>query len=253
MQKKQPTHTPSKIIIYQTKNYGMFKFLGGNRDILESKVKKIVKSIKSGNNFLPYAPVCVNESMELLDGQHRYSASVLLGEHIYYTINTDNPGIEKVADLNSNTDKWKASDFINCFSDLKNENYIKLNQFMVKYKLSVTNSMMLLSAKTSQIARDKHEGEIFKSGAFKVTTYEFACKIAEMIQSFQPFFNEYKERNFIIAITKLIAGGKYQHTEMLKKLSKHNQIITRQASVKQYLTHLEELYNFRNSKRETIW
>lgn len=252
MQTKKLTHTPSETVIYKTKDYGRFKFMNGNRDIVENKVKKIVSSIKRNVDFSKYKPVIVNEKMEILDGQHTFSASVVLQSFVYYIISEENHTIQEVAELNTNTDKWKVTDFINCYADQNNKHYIELKEFMDKYKLPTSTAIMLLASGGIYSGNESIEKR-FKGGKFEVTNKKFAEQVADICASFEPFFAFHKDRSFIQAIVKLLAAGKYNHQEMLKRLAKHNQVVLKQLTWKEYLTHLEVLYNFRNSKRDVLY
>lgn len=72
----------SKVCI--TDNYGMFKRLEGNRDIADSRCKKIIKSIQT-NGYI-HSPIIVNENMEVIDGQGRLKALETLGLPVEYIV-----------------------------------------------------------------------------------------------------------------------------------------------------------------------
>lgn len=57
---------------YITRDYSVFKYLSGNRDINLHNVNNIVKNVLE-NGLLPTI-VIVNENMEVIDGQHRIEA-----------------------------------------------------------------------------------------------------------------------------------------------------------------------------------
>lgn len=52
--------------IYETKEYSMFKYLNGNREIKKSNVDKIINSIKE-NGYIEN-PILVNNHLEIIDG-----------------------------------------------------------------------------------------------------------------------------------------------------------------------------------------
>lgn len=68
--------------IYYTSDYAMFHFLKGNRDLNEPKINKIVKSVTAGLNFFKYCPIMVNENYFIIDGQHRFYASISSGSNL---------------------------------------------------------------------------------------------------------------------------------------------------------------------------
>jgi ParB-like chromosome segregation protein Spo0J len=58
--------------IFETRDYGMFKRLKGNRDITTNRVAIIKASIE--NIGYISNPIICNENMEIIDGQGRYEA-----------------------------------------------------------------------------------------------------------------------------------------------------------------------------------
>lgn len=114
-------HIECSTKIYYTTNYGAFNFLKGNRDINEAKVSKIKEAIKAGIDVLRYAPIIVNEQMEIIDGQHRYAVSRELKTNVYYVIHSS-ADLSIVPSINSNSTRWRTADFLNSYLDLKNPN-----------------------------------------------------------------------------------------------------------------------------------
>jgi hypothetical protein len=57
----------SKERIYETYNYGIFNYRETNRDLDHSRVKRIADNILEKG--LLFAPIIVNENMEVVDGQ----------------------------------------------------------------------------------------------------------------------------------------------------------------------------------------
>lgn len=246
-------HIESDVKIYFTRDYHRFKLIPGNRVVQERKVKKLIKSIQAGNNLLNLCPCIVDSDMNILDGQHRYTTSVRLKENVFYVIDKKAIKLRVIADMNNNTDKWTNQDFLACYFNQGNADYIGLKEFIDTYGLGINTSIQLLGQDGVIHDGGSHSNEKFKDGNFKITSNKFAVDIAEKTKQFEPFSPDYKTRGFIIAIIKLIAGGKYDHDAMLKKLAKHDLKITKQTTPKNYLSHLEELFNFKNSKRVVLF
>lgn len=253
IEKYKIKHIESTDKIYFTREYNSFHFITGNRSIQESKIKKLMKSIKAGNNLLNLCPIIVDPEMNILDVQHRYTTSIRLNENVYYVIDKKAIKLRVIADMNNNTDKWNNANFLSCYLNLGNSNYVELKEFLDTYGLGITTSIQLLSSNGSIHDGGTRSSDIFKDGDFKITSRKFAIDIAEKIKQFEPFFAEYKNRAFIIAIIRLIAAGKYDHAAMIKKLTTHELKITKQSTPKNYLSHLEELFNFKNSKRVVLF
>ena len=63
--------------VYMTYDYNIFKKMLGNRELNERHVFRLKKSIRE--NYIPNA-IIVNQSMEVVDGQHRLKALSELGK-----------------------------------------------------------------------------------------------------------------------------------------------------------------------------
>jgi ParB-like chromosome segregation protein Spo0J len=94
--------TESKKIL-ETKDYKVFKYLKGNRTIQQSWVRKLVELIKERDLQIP---IIVDETMKVLDGQHRLEAYKIVGHPVKYIIK-DRFALDEVRALNSNNKKWR--------------------------------------------------------------------------------------------------------------------------------------------------
>ena len=72
-------------IIQTTRNYAMFKLIGGNRELNHINLKRLEVSMSE----TPLVSIImVNERNEIIDGQHRFEVCKRLGLPINYLINS---------------------------------------------------------------------------------------------------------------------------------------------------------------------
>jgi uncharacterized membrane protein SirB2 len=237
--------------INYTSDYGQFHFLRGNRDLNESKVNKIIKSVQDGLNFFKYCPILVNEGFYIIDGQHRFVVCKKLKLPIYYVV-VPNFSLRQIAEINNNQSKWKTKDFMNCYIDanVNREDYQALFDFTEYHKINISlgiNLLMYGKVGTGGLS------VAFRDGDFKVNHMETARNLILSAQEYEPFFDEWRHRSFLQAIEKLSASDKYDHTAVLNKFIKHSHKMERQTSCKEYLTQIEELYNYKNSIRQILY
>lgn len=248
-------HTESSIKIYHTKEYGRFKMINGNRQLNEAKIKKIKADIAEGLDVLRYCPILVIEKkgrMEIIDGQHRFWIAKELGCPVWY-IMTEKMELIDIAKINSNTEKWKTKDFINCYIQLGNENYIKLQQFMDTYGFSATVSLKMLSTGSPGTECGLQGGaDDFQRGQFEVHHWEEALRIADEVCKFKAF-QYYKDRGFIIAIYRILQSGKITLDDLLAKFEAYPTMLTKQSGFKDYLFNLENIYNRGKQIRVVIY
>lgn len=250
-------HTPSKVIVYMSKDYRRFRFIEGNRNINQSKVDRTINEINSGNDILDESPVIVTENgkfLDVKDGQHRVLISEELDRPVHYIIKKNELSLYNIAKINSNVEKWTARDFINCYIKAGNNNYKKLKDFHDEYGISIVVSITLLMAGTMKSdGGAKHKlVEQFQQGSFEVKHLKEAKMIAEICKSFEPF-EGYTARPFIIAICKILDAEKCDMDLLIQKFKKTPQRLVLKHRWKEYLTLLQEIYNTGNSIQRPIY
>lgn len=237
--------------INYTSEYGSFHFLRGNRDLNETKIDKIIKSVNNGLNFFKYCPILVNEEMYIIDGQHRFFVCKKLKMPIFFVI-VPNFSLRQVAEINNNTSKWKTKDFMNCYIDanINKAHYEILQRISSDYKITFSTCInLLMYGKVGGGGM----GEAFRNGEFKVNFESFTIRLIDTAREYEKFEADWKSRNFLQAIEKLLSSDKYDQAAVLKKLEKHGLTIQAQSSSKEYLNHIESLFNFKNSIRQPIY
>ena len=116
--------------IFATNEYSMFKYLNGNRDVSEDRVRSIMKSIDKVGYIMN--PIIVNEKNEVIDGQGRLEALKRLSLPVHYII-VPGSGINECIAMNIDQKNWKIEDYIKSYTDVGNSSYIRLSQLIVKY------------------------------------------------------------------------------------------------------------------------
>jgi|GEM_PF-824859 hypothetical protein len=236
--------------IYANKNIGLFKLLTGNRDLNLIKIKRIKKDIQSGLNMMRYFPILVTKDMVIIDGQHRFMVCKELDLPVYYIIVQEDLSLADIAQFNSRTEKWKLKDFVNAYSQLGNNHYKVLGQFVNSYQFSYTDAVGLLMHGTSN--QNGSVLDLFRTGQFEVKYSLEATEIAEKVSRFR-FFTRYKNKAFIRAIETLHKGGKCDFDRLAEKVENRLDQFEGKVSAKEYLTQLELFYNHGLSKRAIIY
>ncbi len=243
-------HTPSSVIVYCSYEYDRFKMLTGNRKLNKNKINKILKEIAAGNNMLKYYPLQVRErddDLFILDGQHRFHIAEKLKEPVYYILVEEEKSMPDIAKVNSNVEKWKPADFINCYIEAGNMNYTKIEKFLDDYKISLSVSLCLLG-KGHPGTESYTSTEDFENGIFEVKHLAEAEEIADLCMVFKQFAN-WRSRGFVIAIFKIFKANKLSIAEVYNAWKKNPGMLTEQANYKAYITQLEAIVNVGKHKR----
>lgn len=242
-------HVESNTKIYFTTDYGRFKFLKGNRDLDERKVNKIKDIIQQGVDVLKYAPIIVNEAMQIIDGQHRYVVSKELRTNVYYVIHKE-ADLTIVPAINSNHTKWKNTDFLNSYIDLKKHDYIELREFLDQHPgLSLSTAVKLFHDGTPN---GKEGIDAFRDGQFKLNHYDHIVELTEMLTDFIGHMdNPYSSRMYLVMLA-IEGNGKYDHGKMIAKLRESGRRIEAIKTTKTIISEMESIINHKMRDRVYI-
>lgn len=248
-------HNISTIQIFQTTDYKLFTTMQGNRVINTRKVSKIIQEIESGNDWLEYCPILVSvdkNNLLILDGQHRFFIAKKLKRPVHYILVKEDRKIVDVARVNSNTERWKASDFLNCYISQRNKNYVILKDFVEKYKFGINMSCKLLAnGKPGAEGTNYQLNQLFEKGEFEVKEQAKAKEIAEMVHRFSGF-THFQDRAFLVALYKIREAGKVSIDQVSESFEKYPELLTHQKNYKGYIMAIEALVNHKKQKRIII-
>lgn len=245
-------HTPSTVMVFQTPDYSKFNLIKGNRELDMNKIKRIQADIDRGTNLLKYCPIVVvekNKKLDIIDGQHRFVVAKKIKSPVFYVL-ADPLSLYDIARMNSNTEKWKSRDFINCYVELGNEHYKKLQSFLVKYPgVPITTCVSLLEK--GKIAAGGSGMEAFQRGEFKVHFERDAHKVCAAAAQFN--HSQKFSRAFITAVNKILDADVFPIDELIKKVNNDPDYLHQHDHFKKYLTNLEEIAGKGKHKRVAIY
>ena len=238
--------------VYKTKEYQWFTFIAGNRPVIKSHLSKLIISMKE--EYVP-VPIIVNESLEIIDGQHRYHACKELDLELHYII-IRGLKLKDVQRLNILMKAWTADSFMNCYCDLaldsdsgEYDDYVEYSEFKREYGFGHNETQTMLSGKTmfsGKLADD------FRKGDFKIKSIKKARQIANQIREVSEYYSGYKRRGFVIAIMKCLSNPEYDHKRFIAKLSYQKDKLSDFRHWQQYLTVIQDIYNYYAKEEDKV-
>lgn len=246
-------HTESSIRVYFSKEYSQFKMLVGNRELNASKIKKIINDIDNGTDVLRYCPIMVaekNGKLEIIDGQHRFFVCKKIKSPVWYILAQD-MNLYDIAKMNSNTEKWKSKDFVNCYVQLGNKNYKKLQEILDEYPISITVIINMLQKGSINDGGGGSTKKSFERGEFEIKHLDYTTSILQKSRLVR-HPNRYS-RHFLMALDKIIQAGKVKVDDVISKINSAPEALDGQSSYKAYLTAMENIYNHKKQKRTVIF
>lgn len=231
--------------VYSTTDYDSFEKLEGNRDVLERR-KNLIKASIEERGWIRN-PIIVNEKMQIIDGQGRFEALQELGMPIEYVISRG-ATIDDCIALNVKQKNWTNYDYISCYCEMGNSDYIKLAQIMNQYP-NITDTAMCIIA-----GYDNYDGggskNIVRNGKFKIfdestlkSRCDFAQKCLVIIGK-----NNGRIRTWALLLKFLYFCKKIDNELFIKKLEKYRAFIVPSVNIKQALECCEKIYNYARKK-----
>jgi len=232
--------------VKMTNDYGLFSFIDGNRDINKNQLIRLAKSIDE--EYIP-VPIIVNEKKQIIDGQHRYEVIKTLNKPIYFV---EVPGLRlpQVHRLNNNSKNWTATEYMNGYAKLGYPDYIQYKEFKKKYNFGHNETMALLKNLQSRPGETYKD---FREGLFVINSYKSAVRNAEKILIVKQYYDGYKRRSFVFAMMNLFNNEDYNHAEFLHKLSFQSVKLVDCTNVKQYISLIEDIYNYHRSEKIRLY
>lgn len=229
-----------------TNDYDMFQTIEGNREVNKLHVKRLKDSISE--KYIT-VPIIVNEKNQIIDGQHRFQSAKELEKPVYY-IKVNGLGLKDVHRLNTNTKNWTADAYLDGYCRLGFQDYIMYREFKNKYGFGHNETNAILSNK-QRMGGSKNQA--FKDGVFHIVDYNQAVKNAEKITMVKQYYDGYRRRAFVYAMLDLFQNPNYNHAEFLNKLSFQSRSLVDCTDVQQYLTLIEEIYNYKRNKQNRVY
>ncbi len=232
--------------VRMTNDYGLFTFIDGNRDINKNQLSRLAKSIDE--DYIP-VPIIVNEKKQIIDGQHRYEVIKTLNKPVYYI---EVPGLRlpEVHRLNNNTKNWTATEYMNGYAKLGYPDYIQYKEFKRRYKFGHNETMALLQNKSYG---GNNTFKDFREGLFIIKSYKQAVRDAEKIMMISKYYDGYKRRAFVFSMISLFQNEDYNHAEFLNKLSYQSVKMVDCTTVRQYISLIEDIYNYNRKHKVRLY
>lgn len=224
--------------IYETYDYEMFDKVNGNRVINQLNYTKLLKSIEEKQLLIP---ICVNDKLQIIDGQHRFEACKTLNKPIQFYI-SDDYTIDDVMRANQVSKNWIRVDFLNLFISRNNENYIEFARILDIYKINITDLLKVFAyvqdISLKDLSRDFDKGYFLSEGKELVENFFIALEDFKL-------FNKYRTTQFVGAFMKLYFHNSYSHEKMKDRLIKRGAYVKQKGSIAEYLQMLtKDIYSF---------
>lgn len=226
--------------ILKTSDYDMFSDFTSNRELDETHVAQLIKSI-SARNLLHINPILVDSKMQIIDGQHRLEAARRLALEVYYIV-SDDIGRLDISKLNSNQKNWNTMDYINFYTVEGNPEFQKLSKFISNYPdLAVSAAITIISSKMRRNTND------IKNGILDTENLNFGHQVAQALAVLMKKYQHlwiYDSR-FPVALAKAMKHENFSLDAFISKIDLNPRAFVRTTTTKESCAMIEQIYNYR--------
>jgi hypothetical protein len=228
--------------VFETYNYELFSFFEENRGINPANVERIKKSMQEKRLL---NPIIVDSQLNIVDGQHRFTASKELGLSIQYIIDK-NATIEDIPRLNTITKTWKQVEYLNYYRKREYKSYKKMYEFMLQHNLKITEALYLLSGND-----DGRTIHTFKTGELSIKDIIKSNYLAAQwnnIKNINPKLNT----SFLRTLKALTKIERFNIDEFIHKVNLNPTKLVPCSTSKLRKQLIEEIYNYKRRNKVNL-
>lgn len=230
-------------------NHSKFTFLDNNRNIDDKHVEALATSIRKNGQF---SPIIVNEKLEVIDGQHRLKALMLLNYPVAYIIN-ETATSKDIAVINNSQKGWKNRDYLKHFSHNSHYNhseYRKIEKFFEEHGLPFRVGLTLLYDSSAVAigpgAKDRGPYPDFRKGTFKIKDLGQAEEIAKQLLKLKSFVPHLVTIiKFCIAFLKVSKLDNFDINLAYKQIEKNSNRFDKCYNQEDWNEAMVAVYNFK--------
>ena len=223
----------------QTTDYTIFR-TGQNREVKEKDVKRKLISIQEDGLQLP---IVVNRRMEIVDGQHRFQALVMLGEPVPYLVSNNWKNEYHTAVINNTQRTWSTENWAE-FRAKENpviaqalllaENYrdITYGRMTIATALemmSIGGTSIITDLKNNKYAYDNERGN---------EIYQILSIVAEYPNNMRNPYNQ----KIVRAMKMMLDSYSYINKKAIARMANDN-FITNYSNERDMYNYIKNIYN----------
>lgn len=240
------TQTVAAPKIENSKIYGLFKLMAGNRVINYNHVKQLKRSMEAHPELLPTNPIEVNEHMFIIDGQHRWMACKELGLPVYYIVN-EGGSLEATRIENVTQRRWSLMDFAHSYAEGGSKDYKMFLRMVHDYpKIQASIIQMVCNG------GNRHNTALdFRRGEFVISDQAAALKALERLNAIAEKTHQRLNSPMSTQLFFVMRDSKdFDYEHFMKKLDRETaRELFRMAGTRRLcLQSVENVYNFQSKQ-----
>jgi len=249
---------------FETKNYDLFMLIDGNRDVKESRVKKLAKSIEKEGQIeeIRVNPTKINGKYAVTDGQHRLAGCVMLEIPVKVLVNRKDVPLTEIIATNSQRNNWTLPDLVKSYARLGNPEYIKLLEYYEKFNKKHPIGMQAVAficrgsmSRNSNSADDQAHGDNLKDGTWRsVLTDKVIMDTWEKCKMFADNHDMTLTRPFVHCVQSIMINEpSFDLNKLLRQSMKYKERFVLASRKQDMLRMFEEVYNHNTNSKNRCY
>lgn len=250
-------------MVYETRDYSLFKLMPGNREVQELRKRRVRDSLKKVGQIA--IPIVVNERFEIIDGQARFEVFKEDGLPIYY-IQIDGLAIPECMALNTASTGWNLQDYIDSGVTAGHKSYIMLKELHEKHKaVSIQALIAIIAQVYGGSANRRSASNPVSSAAIKAGTFTMSEQEKDSVDDVLTYIDEMMafgrgngntttfQMSVAFSYRTLDIEGRKRLVSKWSQLSTSKSANARYGNIPECLSILSGVYNNRARGADTVY
>lgn len=218
---------------FLTNKHDIFKTLPGNRKLDKGNLKKLNDSI-AAHGYRSSQPITINESAEILNGQHRRHICIEREIPIVFNFErTHDDSLELTVDMNISQKNWELLDYIKSYADRGYVDYQNFISLIEEQKITPSLALWLIyhsrngqvqeRVKTGALTCNNRDMKIVRSAISRIK--ELRDVIPDNLPEERALKNAFLGDKVAVPLAIIMDQPNYKHARMLKQISRMYQSI----------------------------
>lgn len=234
--------------IKKSTRYEDFKLLENNREVNKKHIERLKAAFNEYGNLTQVQPILVNDRMEIIDGQHRFTVCQELGLPVYFNSVTG-LGVENARQMNILHRGWTAEDYARSYALGGDPNYQRYLELQEEFGFTFSTTLHALSNNDGKGAFSR-----FRAGELVIDelTYEIARDRLSKLDETRELTPIANNRTFARALFHALSVPGFDFKQLLKKLRYFGVNLKNYTSMADNMRQLEELYNWKQAEENRL-
>jgi len=247
--KELKTERQVYLVTPKDKLYYALEIIDCNREVPESNINALKKSIQK-NNALYLKPITIDNEYNIIDGQTRYLACKELDISFYVDIvNSMEWSKEDLISINTTQRNWKLQDYLRYYVKFNKDSYKAFEHFLKLHKHMTIQMLIVIFNKTN--SRSQLNSKIFKNGELKYdstnesTILEWLGWLHQINKApIFPSLNDSTKRNqeFQCSLLKKFQSPNWDNCKFIKLLSEYPHQLNKLKRITDFDQEIEDIY-----------